>query len=192
MNFASIALPLLLASGVAAQAPPMPQPKPDDTAIIKDFNTRVTQYMSVHDQNSSAAPKPTDSAQQLHDQKKDMAARIQARRANAQQGDIFSPAIADYFRRQITATLKGPQGKRVQASLFGAEPVKNVPLKVNAAYPEGVPLQSTPPTLLLNLPRLPKQLEYRVVGRALVLHDIGPNLIVDFIPDGLPPRQEKH
>jgi len=46
-----------------------------------------------------------------------------------------------------------------------------------------LPLQSMPPSLLLNLPRLPKELEYRFVGRELVLREIPANLIVDAIPD---------
>jgi hypothetical protein len=57
---------------------------------------------------------------------------------------------------------------------------------VNAAYPATLPLQSTPPTLLLNLPRLPKELEYRIVGRDMALHDTVTNLIVDFIPNAIP------
>jgi hypothetical protein len=63
-------------------------------------------------------------------------------------------------------------------------------LHVNQVYPQGIPLQSTPPTLLLNLPTLPKELEYRIVGRNLVLHDIVPNIIVDFIPDAIPSAKE--
>jgi hypothetical protein len=59
-------------------------------------------------------------------------------------------------------------------------------LRVNQRYPQGVPLQSTPPTLLLNLPQLPKELEYRIVGRDLVLRDIGANLVVDYLPNILP------
>jgi hypothetical protein len=40
-----------------------------------------------------------------------------------------------------------------------------------------------PPSLLLNLPELPKELEYRFVGRELVLRDSAANLIVDVLPD---------
>jgi hypothetical protein len=59
-------------------------------------------------------------------------------------------------------------------------------LQVNQAYPENVPLQSTPPTLLLNLPEPPDGLEYRIVGRDLILRDVEANTIVDFIPDAIP------
>ena len=43
-----------------------------------------------------------------------------------------------------------------------------------------------PPGLLLTLPELPKGLEYRFVGRDLILLDTEPGLIVDFIPEVLP------
>jgi hypothetical protein len=36
--------------------------------------------------------------------------------------------------------------------------------------------------LLDVLPRLPEELEYRFVGRDLILRDVKANLIVDFIP----------
>ena len=63
-------------------------------------------------------------------------------------------------------------------------------LQVNANYPDGLPLQSMPPSLLLNLPRLPKELEYRFVGRELILRDTQANLIVDVIPDLSMPQKK--
>ena len=49
-----------------------------------------------------------------------------------------------------------------------------------------MPLQSTPPSLLLNLPVLPKGIEYRVVDHALLLRDTEANIVVDYIPDVFP------
>jgi hypothetical protein len=40
--------------------------------------------------------------------------------------------------------------------------------------------------LLENLPSLPKELEYRVIGHNLVLRDARANLIVDFIERAIP------
>ena len=81
--------------------------------------------------------------------------------------------------------MKGPQAARIQDSLQRAEPVQ-LELQVNAVYPASVPLQSTPPSLLLNLPKLPPEVDYRVVGDKLVLRDVEANLIVDFIPHAIP------
>jgi hypothetical protein len=47
-------------------------------------------------------------------------------------------------------------------------------------------MQSVPPTLLLNLPVLPKGLEYRITGHTLSLRDTDANMVVDYLPDALP------
>jgi hypothetical protein len=57
---------------------------------------------------------------------------------------------------------------------------------VNQVYPASVPLQSTPASVLENLPDLPKQLDYRVIGHQLILRDAGANLVIDFA-DGVVP-----
>jgi len=81
--------------------------------------------------------------------------------------------------------MQGGDSARIKSSLKSAEPVK-LRLEVNGAYPDNLPLQSTPPTLLLNLPALPQELDYRIVGHALVLRDAKANLILDFIPNAIP------
>jgi hypothetical protein len=42
---------------------------------------------------------------------------------------------------------------------------------VNAIYPEKAALATVPPLILVNLPRLPDGLEYRFMGRDLILRD---------------------
>ena len=49
-----------------------------------------------------------------------------------------------------------------------------------------LPLATFPATLLPLLPRLPEQLEYRVVQNYLVLRDIEANLILDVMPNAVP------
>ena len=43
-----------------------------------------------------------------------------------------------------------------------------------------------PPTLLLKLPQLPKQVRYRFVGRHMILMDRENDLIIDYMLDALP------
>lgn len=59
-------------------------------------------------------------------------------------------------------------------------------LRVNYPYPEADELIEMPPTLLLKLPQLPKQVKYRYVGRSLLLVDRENGLIVDFMTGALP------
>lgn len=172
---------LLTMAGVWAQ----PQAG-QSTEQVRDFEARVAKYVKLRDTAPKAENrKTTNSPDKLIEQRDTIKSRVLAGRPNAKQGDIFTPAIGMYFRHQIESALSGAQGERVRASLRHAEPVK-MRLAVNQSYPSKVPLQSTPPSLLLNLPPLPKDLEYRIVGRDLVLHDTAANLVVDFIPDILP------
>lgn len=63
---------------------------------------------------------------------------------------------------------------------------KGVPLRVNYTYPETKELVEMPPTLLMKLPLLPKQVRYRFVNRHLLLVDRENSLIIDYMLDALP------
>ena len=152
---------------------------------VKEFQSRIDNYLSAK-KKQDIEKKPTDSPSKLAQEKQQTAEKSQQSRPEAQRGDIFTPAVSAYFKKQIESTLHGPEGSRVRASLRHAEPLPDVHLQVNAKYPKNLPLQSTPPTLLKNLPPLPKELQYRIVGSALVLYDMSAGLVVDFIPGAVP------
>ena len=172
-------------SSTAAQEAIKAEPSARDKQAIADFQKRLSDYANLRKKVAGSPPRPSSSPEQLVRTQKEMAGRVRAARSSAKQGDIFAPPIADYFRRHIAATLAGKQGQTIRASLKNAEPLKGITIKIDDSYPAGVPLQSTPPSLLLNLPVLPKEFEYRVVNDDLVLHDIDTNLIVDFIPHAI-------
>jgi hypothetical protein len=156
-----------------------------DDGAVKEFQGRIDNYLSAK-KKQDIAKKPTDSPSKLAQEKEQTAEKTKKARPEAQRGDIFTPPVAAYFKKQIESTLQGPQGDKVRASLRHAEPLPNVQLKVNAKYPKNLPLQSTPPTLLMNLPPLPKGLQYRIVGSTLVLYDVSSGLVADFIPNAVP------
>jgi hypothetical protein len=156
-----------------------------DTEALQDFDRRVATYEKLHDKiHSELSPKPTRSAEKVGDLEEKFSARVRPLRADAHQGDVFTKPIAAEFRRLIAMTMRGKDAARIRISLRHAEPVR-APIKVNDRYPSYIPLQSTPPSLLLNLPRLPKGLDYRLVGHSLVLRDVVGNLIIDFIPNAI-------
>lgn len=162
-----------------------------DSLVISDFDKLVADYVKLHKKIQSQSPsqKQTNSPAKIEEYQSELAPKIQAARSTAKQGDIFSAQIGRLFRRLMARPFAGPDGKQIRASLRSAEPVGGVRLRVNAKYPEKTPLQSTPPTLLLDLPELPSELEYRIVGRDLVLRDKSANLVVDLLPNALPPSQ---
>ena len=178
--FAVIAISLAVSQTQAAA------PANQDDVIQKDFGSRVAKYLSLRKKQAGSSPKPTESSAKLAESRRGMAAKTHAVRPYAKQGDIFTPEISAYFRRQLAACLAGPNGAKIRASLRHAEPTPGFTPRVNEGYPQGEPLQSTPPTLLLNLPKLPKELQYRIIGRDFVLYDTAPNVIVDLIPGAIP------
>jgi len=180
------AILLQTSSVLASTQAPAPSAGQADSLIAKDFENRVGKYLRLRKNQAGNSPKPTSSPDQLADQRHSLAARLREARSDAKQGDIFTPQISNYFKRQIAASLDGPNGANPRKSLQHAEPVRGLSLQVNQPYPDGVPLQSMPPTLLMKLPKLPKELEYRIVGRDLILYDTVPNMIVDYIPGAIP------
>jgi hypothetical protein len=85
--------------------------------------------------------------------------------------------------RAVKADVK--EGLKENAEEQKEEGGKPVVLKVNATYPPDTPLPTTPPQVLMNLPKLPDQLEYRIVGKNLIIRDVEANIIVDFVPNAL-------
>lgn len=154
-------------------------------AVVNDFEARIKHYLEFRQQQAGARLKPTDNSAEIVARQREMGNKIRVWRAGAKQGEIFTPPIAQYFRKQIAASFAGRYGKEIRASLAHAEPV-TIELQINQSYPPNQPLQSTPPTLLLNLPELADGLEYRVINRELVLRDTEGNVVIDYVPNALP------
>jgi hypothetical protein len=177
-RFPAIAILALTILAGIAQAAEDPQ-----SAIIQDFEKRVSAYVQLHKTAESSLPKlkTTPEEEKISHHQHELARAIRAVRMGAKPGDIFTPQIAGEFRRLIGNAMKA-DGKDIAASLQHSEPV-HLHLRVNESYPANIPLQSTPPSLLLNLPKLPQEVEYRIEGRGLVLLDVRANLVVDLIED---------
>jgi hypothetical protein len=156
--------------------------------LLDAFHKRVTAYVKIHKSAKSEIDgvHQTDSPGQIDGKEHALARWIRNARHGASQGDIFTPEITAAFRKLLAAALAGPDGRAIRESLRRAAPSRPPAIRVNVTYPPGFPLQSTPPSLLLNLPMLPSELEYRVAGHDLILRDRDANLIVDFIPNAIP------
>jgi hypothetical protein len=154
---------------------------------LQDFEKRIADFVRLEKSLAKglSATKPTTESQTILDRQHELARKIREARNQAKQGDIFTPEIAKEFRRLLGIARQGQNDTHIKKSLERAEPVR-LTLHVSDAYPPNIPLQSTPPTILLNLPRLPPELEYRIVGRTLVLRDVVANIVIDLIPDAVP------
>jgi hypothetical protein len=160
-----------------------------DAAAMADFKKRVDEYTEMHKTLAMGEAKPQETADpaKISATKAALAARMQATRVNARQGDIFTPAVRPVFRRLLAPELKGEDGSDTKDVLKDdAPPTGAVPFKVNAQYPEKLSLPTVPANLLLALPALPAPLEYRIVGHHLLLLDTTTDLVVDYLLNVVP------
>jgi hypothetical protein len=157
-----------------------------DAKLLQDFKQRVDKYMELHNKLEKQAPplKKTDDQAEIKAAQAALADSIRRARETATQGEIFTPEIAALLRRFMYPEVQGREGKQTKNRIKDEGPAA-IALKVNAAYPESAALPTVPPNLLASLPPLPKDLEYRIVGRDLILRDVHANLIVDFIPKAI-------
>jgi hypothetical protein len=115
--------------------------------------------------------------------RQELAAAIKAARPDAQQGDIFTPEAALYFRGAIALALAGHNVEALLQDLYGEQPALGAThLRVHDAYP-GWATHEVPVALLRQLPQLPEEIEYRVFDHDLVLWDSHANLVIDVLPD---------
>ena len=185
MSFLKLILVCCVTLIVRGQPPEKVNP---GAAVVQDFEKRMAEYQKLHKtvEGTLSRLRPTASAEKIEHHEHELAHRIREARQSARQGDIFTPEISAEFRRLIALAMQGQKATDVKQSLRHAEPVLVKPLRVNHGYPRGVPLQSTPPTLLANLPKLPPEVDYRIVGHDLILLDAKCNLIVDFLANAIP------
>ena len=160
-----------------------PDVNPDAEAMA-EFKSRVDAYADLHKRlaRGDAKQKETDDPAEIRQRTEALTAKVQAARAEAKQGDIFTPEIRPVFRRLLAPKLQGAEGRDVKQVIKDDGPAPGtVPFKVNARYPEGQPLPTVPANVLITLPPLPEPLEYRIVGQHLLLLDTSADLIVDYI-----------
>lgn len=159
-----------------------------DAAVFKLFTDRLKTYIDLRKSLESSLPglKSTSDPTDITTHQRELATKIKESRQNAHQGDIFTPDVAERFRAITRTTFREPGSQAVRRTIQEGDPPGPFVVKVNAEYPANSPVVTTPPTLLMRLPELPKEMAYRIYGSFLVLLDNKTNLVVDFIPDAIP------
>lgn len=183
-----LVLAILLSCGSATVGGAQAARVNPDALLLQDFTHRVDEYMKLHKRLEGKAPplETTKDPAKIKASQESLLKAIQTERAGARQGEIFTPEIGALLRRLMYPEVKGKQGiETKQAIKDDAPPRSAITLKVNAAYPSEAPLPSVPPNLLASLPKLPDDLEYRIIGRDLILRDVHASLIVDFLPNAI-------
>jgi len=170
----------------AAQEPATQKPAVNaQAAAISAFVARLEAYLVLRNKAESglSPQQETNDPAAILVRERALARAIRAARPGAQAGDLFGRDMTPLLVQVIRRDWKG-RAPRDRAALFSEMPKPFVP-RVNADYPAGWPLMTFPATLLRELQPLPDDLEYRFVGRHLILRDSKANLIVDVIRDVL-------
>lgn len=158
---------------------------------LRPFEEAVAAYVALHRDVERQLPRVEISPDSREIQRAvdAMAAAMRAARPRAEEGDLFTPAAGDRLRRRIRAALlaSGDDPADILSSMTGDEPVPpDTPLPaVNGRFSWALPSFMVA-SALEALPPLPEELEYRFVGRDLVLIDLHANLVVDILRDGFP------
>jgi hypothetical protein len=179
---------MALAIAASASCSDDPEPVNPTAEPYEQFEQRVATYVALRD-SLAAKMGPLD----VTKSQAEIAARaatlgnlIITARDSAKQGDVFDAAVAalmvTLIKQEFARRPPPVQEQREDA----VEEVPGFTPAVNMIYPTTYPLATFPPTLLPLLPRLPEQVEYRIVAHYLILRDVEANLIVDYIPNAVP------
>jgi len=191
----AIALILMMASAAYAQAPNAN--RSGDMShfgrgirgeIAADFSARVWSYFDLRSEveKGLAARRVTADPAEITKAVRALAERIRVARVNAKQGDFFTPAVSMAFRK----ALLGEMSSDTWAAIMDDNPGE-LTVPINGSYPDGKPLSTVPPNVLALLPRLPEDVQYRFVGRDLILFDMRANLILDQMPQAIQLRGQR-
>jgi hypothetical protein len=182
----AIALIVSVTSMAYAQAPETHRDRdtPDFSVqvwgdILADFSTRVWSYAELRSglENGLPALTVTDDPAEIGRAVRALAKRIRVARAAAKQGEIFTPTISVEFRRALLLEIDA----NAWETLMDDNPGK-ISHATNRPYSKKRPLSSVPVNILARLPRLPDDIEYRFLGRDMILLDTRASVILDRIP----------
>lgn len=181
---------MLLATVLWGVFPPVGSPQTPSQAVIPDFRVqvwgdivadfsgRVESYLELRHKLEVGLPPltVTDDPADITRAEVALARRIRRAREGARQGEIFTPAIAAELRRVIRLEMTSD----IRAAILDDNP-GSFSHRINGTYPKEEPVSTVPANILALLPRLPDDIQYRFLGRSLVLHDTRANVILDRI-----------
>jgi hypothetical protein len=153
-----------------------------DAAAIADFTKRVNDYAAFERKLDATIkePSPDSRPEAFLDHQRALAKLIQKSRAGAKPGDLCPKPMRTVIRRLIASVLHAPGGMQVKRSILDENP-GNLVLTINSEYPDNAPFATVPPQILQGLPKLPDVLEYRFIGKRLLLIDSHARVVVDIV-----------
>ena len=177
---------LLISAPPMSADPPQPASVNPVGAAVLAFKTRVDEYVKVHNDAESKVPKLTETSDpsKVHQREAALGEMIKSLRPTAKEGDVFGADFRPILEREVRTDFRSRSAADRKAIIQELPP--KMKLAVNMTYPGSLPLATFPARLLRKLPDLPPELEYRIVGRHIVLRDVTANVIVDVARDIVP------
>ena len=159
-----------------------------DAAALAMMNDGLRAYLQIHADVERGLPALPDDATpaQIDTNQRAFERAIRERRASAKAGEIFTAEARPVILRLLATVFSGPDGRLLLAAVLDEKPDASFKMQVNARYPDNVPVSTVPLQVLQTLPRLTEDLEYRFIGRAIIILDTHAHTIVDFIENALP------
>lgn len=149
-----------------------------DAETTEEFIRRAQDYEALRNRLEVGLPPlvVTTDADAIESFEHQLADRIRHARGK-RRGQLFTAPMEGQLKRMLVV--------RADATTIAAlmeDGPGEFEVDVNDTYNKKHPLATMPPNLLQVLPDLPKDLEYRFVGRHLILRDARANIIIDEIP----------
>jgi hypothetical protein len=156
-----------------------------DPETLADFNKRVLDYTALRTKLEAGLPPLviTSNPDEIDRFERRLTERLRQARP-ARRGQVFTMPMAKQVRQMLM--MRVSTGTR-EAIMDDAP--EEFDVHVNGTYSKHRPLATMPPSILLVLPDLPPGLEYRFVGRHLILRDTHANMIIDEVDYALDCRQ---
>ena len=151
------------------------------------FETDVEHYARLHRQLARSLPVPPIFGEDEMFRTDDLRAAIIAARPQARPGMFFTVEVTFALRQRIDDAFQRHPGAGTDVITRGGyEPLPGEPgPEVNQPFPPVVASVRWLP-LVRALPPLPRELDFALWGRDLVLVDADANLVLDILPDALP------
>ena len=159
--------------------------QPTEEQILRQFAAFLENYAQLHRRASESIPRALcGGPEELEIFRLGVAQEIRRLRVREREGAIFTREVGTLLRRRLhTAAPHIRLGDEDAHIGPDGQLIRWVP-EVNGEYPPDFSIEFS--VLVQHLPPLPGEMEYRFVGRDLVLLDVVANLVVDVLRDAIP------
>ena len=150
--------------------------------LATEFTTRVASYCDLRRELEKGLPLVTVADDPAENSRAALALATAVRkaRAGAKEGDIFTPAVSVELKRALSAEMNAVTWAAIADDNPGV-----LSTRINSSYPDQKRVSTFPPDILAILPRLPENIEYRFLGRHLILLDTRASIVIDRMPNAI-------